>query len=168
DRRGRASVIGYVVHFANGFVFALCYYAVFRAVGHAGWLFGALLGLVHAAVGRGGHAPARVARVSAHELRQPHGDLHGSRPYRVRRDRRRLHRAPPLREELGVLDLEPEAGQPLDDRAVEGVLVVVRRGLVERRGEVVPKVGEDLGARLDELLVVAETLLGLLPAGAVV
>jgi hypothetical protein len=53
DRRGRASVIGYVVHFANGFVFALCYYAVFRAVGHAGWLFGALLGLVHAALAGG-------------------------------------------------------------------------------------------------------------------
>ena len=43
----------YVVHFANGFVFALCYYAVFRAVGHAGWLFGALLGLVHAALAGG-------------------------------------------------------------------------------------------------------------------
>ena len=48
DRRGRASVIGYVVHFVNGLVFALAYYAVFRAVGHAGWLFGAALGLVHA------------------------------------------------------------------------------------------------------------------------
>jgi hypothetical protein len=48
DRRGPASVIGYVVHFANGLLFALAYYAVFRAVGHAGWLFGAALGLVHA------------------------------------------------------------------------------------------------------------------------
>jgi hypothetical protein len=47
-RRGPASVIGYVVHFANGLLFALAYYAVFRAVGHAGWLFGAALGLVHA------------------------------------------------------------------------------------------------------------------------
>jgi hypothetical protein len=53
DRRGRASVIGYVVHFANGLVFALGYYAVFRAVGHAGWLFGAVLGLVHAALAGG-------------------------------------------------------------------------------------------------------------------
>ena len=26
DRRGRASVIGYVIHFANGLVFALAYY----------------------------------------------------------------------------------------------------------------------------------------------
>ena len=41
DRRGPASVIGYVVHFVNGLLFALAYYAVFRAVGHAGWLFGA-------------------------------------------------------------------------------------------------------------------------------
>ena len=48
DRRGPASVIGYLVHFVNGLLFALAYYAVFRAVGHAGWLFGAALGLVHA------------------------------------------------------------------------------------------------------------------------
>ena len=34
DRRGRASVVGYVIHFVNGLVFALAYYGVFRAVGH--------------------------------------------------------------------------------------------------------------------------------------
>jgi len=50
DRRDRASVIGYVIHFFNGLLFALAYYGVFRAVGHAGWLFGAALGLVHAAL----------------------------------------------------------------------------------------------------------------------
>jgi hypothetical protein len=48
DARGRASAIGYVVHFFNGLVFALVYYAIFRAVGHAGWIFGAVLGFVHA------------------------------------------------------------------------------------------------------------------------
>ena len=53
DRRGRASVIGYVIHFFNGLVFALAYYGVFRAVGHAGWLFGAALGIVHAALAGG-------------------------------------------------------------------------------------------------------------------
>lgn len=53
DRRGPASVIGYVVHFINGLLFALAYYAVFRAVGHAGWLFGAALGLVHASLAGG-------------------------------------------------------------------------------------------------------------------
>jgi hypothetical protein len=53
DRRGRASVMGYVMHFANGLLFALCYYLIFRAVGHAGWLFGAVLGLVHAALAGG-------------------------------------------------------------------------------------------------------------------
>jgi hypothetical protein len=53
DRRGPASVIGYVVHFFNGLLFALAYYAVFRAVGHAGWLFGAALGLVHASFAGG-------------------------------------------------------------------------------------------------------------------
>jgi len=47
DRR-RASVIGYAVHFVNGLLFALAYYGIFRAVGHAGWAFGAALGAVHA------------------------------------------------------------------------------------------------------------------------
>ena len=46
-------MIGYAVHFANGLLFALAYYAVFRAVGHAGWLFGAALGVVHAALAGG-------------------------------------------------------------------------------------------------------------------
>jgi hypothetical protein len=45
--RSRANVIGYFLHFANGLLFALAYYAIFRAVGHAGWAFGAALGLVH-------------------------------------------------------------------------------------------------------------------------
>jgi hypothetical protein len=53
DRRGRASVLGYVLHFSNGLIFALAYYGVFRAVGHAGWGFGALLGLVHALLAGG-------------------------------------------------------------------------------------------------------------------
>jgi hypothetical protein len=46
DRR-RASVLGYGMHFVNGLIFALLYYAVFAGVGRAGWLFGAALGLVH-------------------------------------------------------------------------------------------------------------------------
>jgi hypothetical protein len=48
DSRGRASAIGYAVHFLNGLGFAVVYWAIFRAVGHAGWAFGAVLGLVHA------------------------------------------------------------------------------------------------------------------------
>ena len=51
--RSRASVIGYFVHFANGIAFALMYYAVFAAVGRAGWIFGAALGLVHGAFAGG-------------------------------------------------------------------------------------------------------------------
>ena len=51
--RSRASVIGYAFHFANGLLFALGYYAVFSAVGRAGWLFGAALGVVHAAFAGG-------------------------------------------------------------------------------------------------------------------
>ena len=46
--RSRASVIGYAFHFDNGLLFALGYYAIFRAVGRAGWIFGAALGVVHA------------------------------------------------------------------------------------------------------------------------
>ncbi|MGZ4257504.1 MAG: hypothetical protein ACXVRE_07060 [Gaiellaceae bacterium] len=53
DNRSRASLIGYVIHFVNGVLFALGYYAIFRAVGHAGWVFGALLGVVHAAFAGG-------------------------------------------------------------------------------------------------------------------
>jgi hypothetical protein len=52
DRR-RASMIGYALHFLNGQLFALGYAAIFYAVGQAGWLFGAALGLVHAAFAGG-------------------------------------------------------------------------------------------------------------------
>ncbi len=51
--RSRASVIGFALHFANGLLFALGYYAVFRAVDQAGWAFGAALGVVHAAFAGG-------------------------------------------------------------------------------------------------------------------
>jgi hypothetical protein len=45
--RHRASVIGYAIHFCNGLIFASLYGIVFLAVGSAGWLFGAALGVVH-------------------------------------------------------------------------------------------------------------------------
>lgn len=53
DDRRKASVIGYAVHFANGIIFALGYAAIFFAVGRAGWIFGGLLGIVHAAFAGG-------------------------------------------------------------------------------------------------------------------
>jgi hypothetical protein len=53
DNRSRASVLGYVAHFVNGLLFALVYYGIFHAVGHAGWAFGAVLGVVHAAFSGG-------------------------------------------------------------------------------------------------------------------
>ena len=53
DDRSRASAIGYAVHFAIGLVFAVGYYGIFRAVGHAGWGFGAALGVAHAALSGG-------------------------------------------------------------------------------------------------------------------
>ena len=45
--RARAKAIGYLLHFVNGLVFALVYYAVFRAIHHAGWWLGAVFGLAH-------------------------------------------------------------------------------------------------------------------------
>jgi hypothetical protein len=42
-----AKALGYVLHFVIGQLFALLYYAVFVAIGHDGWLLGALLGLAH-------------------------------------------------------------------------------------------------------------------------
>jgi hypothetical protein len=46
--RTRAKVVGYLLHFVFGLVFALAYYAVFRAIGEASWWLGGLLGAVHA------------------------------------------------------------------------------------------------------------------------
>lgn len=45
--RTAAKAIGYVAHFVMGLVFALGYYAVFRALGRHDWWLGALLGLGH-------------------------------------------------------------------------------------------------------------------------
>ena len=53
DDRDRATVIGVAVHFLNGLLFALGYYAIFTAVDQAGWLFDAALGVVHAALAGG-------------------------------------------------------------------------------------------------------------------
>lgn len=45
--RIRAKALGYLLHFAFGLVFALVYYAIFTAIGRAGWWLGALFGLGH-------------------------------------------------------------------------------------------------------------------------
>lgn len=45
--RARAKAVGYLMHFFNGEVFAFVYYAVFLAIGQAGWWLGALFGLLH-------------------------------------------------------------------------------------------------------------------------
>ena len=47
--RSRASLVGFLLHFANGLAFSLGYAAIFAAVGHSTWWFGALLGVPHAA-----------------------------------------------------------------------------------------------------------------------
>ena len=46
--RIRAKAIGYTLHFVFGLLFALAYYAIFRVIGHSGFLLGAGIGLVHA------------------------------------------------------------------------------------------------------------------------
>jgi hypothetical protein len=51
--RDRAKAAGYALHFAFGLLFAIGYWAVFEAVGSAGWWQGALLGVVHAAFAAG-------------------------------------------------------------------------------------------------------------------
>jgi hypothetical protein len=47
ENRARAKALGYLLHFVNGLAFSLIYYAIFRAIGQAGWWLGALFGLAH-------------------------------------------------------------------------------------------------------------------------
>lgn len=47
QNRTRARVLGYVLHFVVGLIFALAYYGAFIVVGRAGWLLGMALGLAH-------------------------------------------------------------------------------------------------------------------------
>ena len=75
---------------------------------------------------------------------------------------------PPARRPLAQVDLRSEARQPLPDRLVERVLVLLGRVLVER-GRVGPaQLGQRLRPRLDEVLVVPVELLGLVSPGPVV
>ncbi|MBI2824819.1 MAG: hypothetical protein HYX69_09050 [Planctomycetia bacterium] len=46
--RDRAKLVGLVIHFVNGWIFALLYIAAFHAWGTASWWLGAGMGLVHA------------------------------------------------------------------------------------------------------------------------
>ena len=48
--RERAKVLGWLAHAAAGLGFGLIYAGVFAATGRSGWLFGALLGLLHGLV----------------------------------------------------------------------------------------------------------------------
>jgi hypothetical protein len=50
DDPDRARVVGFLIHLGMGQLFALGYALVFALVGHAGWLLGAGLGLLHAGV----------------------------------------------------------------------------------------------------------------------
>src|SRR5256886_17612977 len=43
--RDKAKLIGFLLHFANGWIFALVYVAMFHAFGLATWWFGALIGI---------------------------------------------------------------------------------------------------------------------------
>jgi hypothetical protein len=46
--RARARLVGYALHFVNGLLFALIYYAGFVVLGRAGWRLGLVFGLAHA------------------------------------------------------------------------------------------------------------------------
>jgi hypothetical protein len=56
ENRSRATGIGYGLHLVNGLLFSLVYFAVFEAVGQAGWLLGTALGAVNALFVGGGLA----------------------------------------------------------------------------------------------------------------
>jgi cyanate permease len=47
DNRLRAKLVGYVLHFFFGLVFALGYYGIFAAIDRSGWWLGAVFGLAH-------------------------------------------------------------------------------------------------------------------------
>lgn len=47
ENRVHAKAIGYGIHVVFGLVFALAYWTVFAVVDESGWLFGAVLGLLH-------------------------------------------------------------------------------------------------------------------------
>jgi hypothetical protein len=47
--RKRAKALGYLLHFFFGLSFAIGYLAIFSVLGRAGWLAGAVLGVLHAA-----------------------------------------------------------------------------------------------------------------------
>ena len=69
---------------------------------------------------------------------------------------------------LAVLDLERETGEPLRDGAVELGLVLLGSLLAERGREMIAQIGEDLGRGLDDVLVVAVMLLGVVAPATVV
>ncbi len=46
--RARARLVGYLAHLVVGLAFALIYFAIFTTIGRAGWLLGALFGVIHA------------------------------------------------------------------------------------------------------------------------
>lgn len=48
--RNRASIVGFVAHLLNGWIFAFLYVAIFESWGTAGWAPGAGLGLLHGLV----------------------------------------------------------------------------------------------------------------------
>src|SRR5213075_2852760 len=45
--RLRAKALGYALHFFAGLIFALIYYAIFKAIDESGWWLGACFGFVH-------------------------------------------------------------------------------------------------------------------------
>jgi uncharacterized membrane protein YagU involved in acid resistance len=49
SNRDKAKLIGFFLHFTNGWLFSLVYVLAFQALGNATWWFGGLIGFVQAA-----------------------------------------------------------------------------------------------------------------------
>ena len=120
----------------------------------------------HPIAARGASVRAPACRAAPRSRRRSRSA--GSTPSRSSRRARRAPRSAgrrsgrsPRSAPSAVLDLEREAPEASQHGLVEGLLVLLGRILLERRREVVTKVGQDLGPRLDEVDVVAVALLRL-------
>ncbi|MCM2578354.1 hypothetical protein [Streptomyces meridianus] len=73
--RTRAKALGYGVHFVDGQIFALLYYAVFAAIGYSSWWLGTVFGLVH-----GLFAATALVNILLPLIHPRMGTLHTSAP----------------------------------------------------------------------------------------
>ena len=78
DLDSPAKVVGYLLHFAFGVIFALAYLSVFAALDRGGVLLGAVLGLLHALFV--GTAPVNILLPAVHPRMGTRFDAAGQAP----------------------------------------------------------------------------------------